>query len=380
MQKTAAPTYPLPNLGPLILEKAGPAWFTGVMGTGIEAICATISPLPIPAGHAIGQILWSIDCVVFALLIATMLAAAICAPRATLARVCDPAAGHAWGAPPMACFTIAVGFLDIGPGRLNSATCIHAAQLLWLVGVVGSVIVAGLMPFLMFTRHRLTREKTVGSWLLSVVPPIVASVPAALLSPTWPAAIRGDMLGLAYALLGLGMILAAILIVLFYGRLVYDNVPSPALVPTTWLVIGPLGQSIAGTIALGKAAQAVWPQFGHALTLAATAYGLLVWGFAVYWLAMAITLTIRAARTQLPFSLGWWAFTFPVGVLVAGTDALATQTHAQIFAFASLALFTLLATLWSLVVIRTLHAASVAIITNPRTEHDVTGLALRPAV
>jgi tellurite resistance protein TehA-like permease len=70
-------------------------------------------------------------------------------------------------------------------------------------------------------------------------------VPAALLSPTWPAEIRGDVLALAYALLGIGLVLAAITIVLFYGRLVYRNVPEGALVTTMWIVVGPLGQSIA---------------------------------------------------------------------------------------------------------------------------------------
>jgi tellurite resistance protein TehA-like permease len=49
----------------------------------------------------------------------------------------------------------------------------------------------------MFTRHALTHAKTAGNWLLPIVPPIVASVPAALLATSWPAALQTDMLALA---------------------------------------------------------------------------------------------------------------------------------------------------------------------------------------
>lgn len=66
-------------------------------------------------------------------------------------------------------------------------------------------------------------------------------------------------------------LLAAIIIVIFYSRLTIHNVAEGALVTTMWLVIGPLGQSIAGIIALGGASQAIWPQFGRGLALAGLA-------------------------------------------------------------------------------------------------------------
>jgi tellurite resistance protein TehA-like permease len=179
-----------------------------------------------------------------------------------------------------------------------------------------------------------------------VVPPIVASVPGALLMSSWPTACQGSMLALSYALWGLGVALAAILIVLFYSRLAYHKVPEGALVVTLWLVVGPLGQSVAGLNALGTASARVWPAVAPALSAAGLVYGLPVWGFGVYWLTLAIVITLRAARTHLPFALGWWAFTFPVGVMTTGTYALYGRTGAALFAGAGLAL---LAVMWALV-------------------------------
>ena len=39
-------------------------------------------------------------------------------------------------------------------------------------------------------------------------------------------------------------------------------------------------------------------------------YGIPVWGFAIMWLLLAATITLRTARRYLPFSLTWWSFTF----------------------------------------------------------------------
>jgi C4-dicarboxylate transporter/malic acid transport protein len=347
----------LPHLGRLGLDSVGPGWFTSIMGTGILAICATISPIAVPFGRQIGVALWSVDAVLFAVFAVLWIVSSIRSPRTLVATLHDPVKAQVLGAPPMACFTIAVGFLKIGETFLPLEFCIAAAQAIFLIGVAGSIASVFAVPYLMFTRHELSHEKMYGSWLLPVVPPIVASVPAALLSPTWPEAIRGDMLGLAYALLGVGVILAAIIIVIFYSRLTIHKVPEGALVTTMWLVVGPLGQSIAGIIALGGAANAVWPELGRGLAMAGVAYGVLVWGFAMYWLALAVALTVRATRRHLPFNLSWWAFTFPVGVLTAGTDALYGQTHAHIFGLSSLALLALLAAMWTLVATKTVLGA-----------------------
>lgn len=357
MAKTLGRFGRLARLG---LANVGPAWFTSIMGTGILAICLTVSPVPIPFGSALGIALWSAAGVLFAFLAVLWLGSTLRSPNLLVATLCDPVKAQALGAPPMACFTVAAGFLKIGEAILPLGLCVVAAQTLFIIGVIGSVLSVFAVPYLMFTHHDITSEKMYGSWLLPVVPPIVASVPAALLSSTWPAQIRGDMLGLAYALLGTGTILAAIIIVIFYSRLTLHKVPQGALVTTMWLVVGPLGQSIAGFISLGAAAAAVWPEAGRGLALAGLAYGLPVWGFALYWLVMSIALTIRALRQSLPFNLSWWAFTFPVGVLTVGTDALFIQTHAHIFAVVSIALLALLAVMWSLVAAKTLRNARLA--------------------
>jgi C4-dicarboxylate transporter/malic acid transport protein len=333
----------------LIIASLSPLWFTSVMGTGILAICAALSPVHLPLLIGLSLALWAGDALLLAVLLALWLVQGLWRPDRIRSSLHDPLVAQSWGAPPMACFTIATGFLLIGAPRLGEAVCLPVAQGLWLVGVAGSAFSALAMPYLMFTTHKVSMETTYGSWLLPVVPPIVASVPGALLVPSWPAAWQGSMLALSYALWGLGVALAGILIVVFYNRLAYHKVPEGALVTSLWLVVGPLGQSVAGINALGVAAAEVWPALAPALRAAGLAYGLPVWGFGIYWLTLAILLTVRAARRQLPFALGWWALTFPVGVMTTGTYALYGRTGAALFAGAGLGLLALLAAMWALV-------------------------------
>jgi len=95
----------------------------------------------------------------------------------------------------------------------------------------------------------------------------------------------------------------------------------------------------------------------------------------MYWLAMAIVVTLRARRTGIPFTLSWWAFTFPVGVLTAGTVALFRATGAAIYGIVGVALLALLAAMWLLVATRSLHAMWAAI----APARDVHAAALRTA-
>jgi C4-dicarboxylate transporter/malic acid transport protein len=331
------------------VEHMRPTWFTAVMGTGIVAVAVTLAPIKLAPLRGLGIALWVGAVALFAVLLVIWVAHGLRYPSQMRACLSDPAFAQLWGAPPIACFTIALGFLVIGPPLVGTAHSLALAQILWLAGVVGAIFAALIVPYLMFTQHKISTEMTIGTWLLPVVAPLLASVPGAMLAPHWPAAWRASMLAASYALWGMGTLLSAIVVILLYSRLTYHKVPAGAQVTTLWIVLGPLGASIAGLSALGTAATALLPAVGPALNVMALIYGLPVWGFAMYWLALSILVTARAWRVHLPFTLGWWALIFPVGVLTTGTYALSGRTHAPLFTGAGVALLLLLAVLWVLV-------------------------------
>ncbi len=127
-----------------------------------------------------------------------------------------------------------------------------------------------------------------------------------------------------------------------------------AMVPTLWIVLGPLGQSIAAANLLGAVAhQALPAPYSTALLAFGVVYGVPVWGFAVLWGAIAGAITMRTAREHLPFSLTWWSFTFPVGTCVLGTSELALHTGSDLFRVAAVLFYFGLVGAWITVALRT---------------------------
>jgi len=120
---------------------------------------------------------------------------------------------------------------------------------------------------------------------------------------------------------------AFIIITLIWSRLIHYGYSNGARVPTLWIVLGPLGQSITAAGVLEAQAQlAVCALLASAMGVFAILYGVSVWGFAMLWAVPATALTFRTMRKKLPFSLTRWSFTFPIGVTITGTVRLALRT------------------------------------------------------
>ena len=103
-----------------------------------------------------------------------------------------------------------------------------------------------------------------------------------------------------YAMFGISLFVSLITITLLWGRLAFHG-PGPArLVPTLWIVLGPLGQSITAAGLLGNAARErhLGSVYGHPASASGVLYGVPVWGFAMIWLAIAAAITTRTARAS----------------------------------------------------------------------------------
>ncbi|MCP1249943.1 hypothetical protein NKW41_13140 [Gluconobacter oxydans] len=72
---------------------------------------------------------------------------------------------------------------------------------------------------------------------------------------------------------------------------------------------------------------------------------------------MAMLITVRYMRASMPFNLGWWGFTFPLGVYTVATLKLGALLHLSFFNIVGTCLGAMLALLWIIVAGRTVAGA-----------------------
>ncbi|GGR15795.1 TDT family transporter [Deinococcus ruber] len=336
-----------------------PNWFTACMGTGIVSLM--LPKLPLPGTAAIGEGLWVLNMVLFALFSLMSVARVVLYPADSRATLHHPVQSMFLGAIPMGLATIVNGFITFGVPHWGEGAAILARDL-WAFDAVLSAAVGLFVPYLMFTRQDHALDKMTAVWLLPVVASEVAAASAGLIAPHLDVANAETLLYSGYVLFALSVPLALMIITVLVLRLAQHKLPGAELGVTMFLPLGPLGTGALALLQLGEAAPRVLQAQGLS-ELAPVAVGLglvggvMLWGFGAWWLALATLTTLRFLKQGLPFNLGWWGFTFPLGVYTAATFGLATLTHMAFFTGLGHGLVVALAVLWLLVTTRTIHGA-----------------------
>lgn len=338
-----------------VLGNIGPNWFASVMGTGIVATAGATLPVHVVGLRAFAEAVWVIAAVLLIVLIVLVGGHWLRHPTAARSHARNPQMAHFYGAAPMALMTVGGGAVLVGSELLGDRAAVDLDWVLWTAGTLGGLFTAVSIPFLMFTQHDVEADAAFGGWLMPVVPPMVSAATGALLLPHMAAGVgRQTMLYGCYAMFGLSLVASLNIIAMIWSRLVLYGTSGSARVPTLWIVLGPLGQSITAAGLLGATAGlAVDHEIAEDMNAFAIVYGVPVWGFAVLWVALATSLTVRTLRRGMPFALTWWSLTFPVGTFVTGTAQLAGHTHLPAFRAAAAIAYAGLLFTWLLVAVRT---------------------------
>lgn len=338
-----------------VLGNLGPNWFASVMGTGIVATAGAMLPVHLPGLRGFAEVVWVIATVLLVVLVVAVGGHWLRHPTVARTHGRNPQMAHFYGAAPMALMTVGAGAVLVGKDLIGERMAVDLHWVLWSAGTIGGLFTALTIPFLMFTQHQVEPDAAFGGWLMPVVPPMVSAATGALLIPHMaPGTGRATMLYGCYALFGMSLMASLIITTLIWSRLAYYGTSGTARVPTLWIVLGPLGQSITAAGLLGaQAALAVPPDVASGMRVFGILFGVPVWGFALLWIGLATSLTVRTLRRGMPFALTWWSLTFPVGTFVTGTTQLAMHTGLPLFAMAAAVTYAGLLLTWVLVAVRT---------------------------
>lgn len=154
------------------------------------------------------------------------------------------------------------------------------------------------------------------AWLLPIVAPIVASASGGIVADVLPNPHQALWTIItSYILWGTGVPLAMAVLVIYFQRLTLHKLPSPEVIVSVFLPLGPLGQGGFAIMQLGKVSMRIFPltntlpavvaaggRPGDILFVMCWVVALVIWGFAIVWLFFFLLASI--SRSKFPFNIG----------------------------------------------------------------------------
>ncbi|MFJ9989380.1 TDT family transporter [Pseudomonas putida] len=343
-----------------VIRQFTPNWFAATMGTGVLALA--LRQLEIPALHGVAEGLWWLTIGLFVLFCVLYGARWLLFFDEARRIFAHSTVSMFFGTIPMGLATILNGALVFGLERWGDGV-LPWVEALWWLDVALALLCGVAIPYLMFTRQEHSIDQMTAVWLLPVVAAEVAAASGGLLAPHL-ADVHAQFLVVvtSYVLWAVSLPVAFSILTILMLRMALHKLPPANMAASSWLALGPIGTGALGMLLLGGDAPAVFAANGlgnlgevaRGLGLVA---GMVLWGAGLWWLLTAVLITLRYMRQGMPFNLGWWGFTFPLGVYSLATLKLAAWLGLGFFTVFGQVLVVMLALLWLVVASRTLKGA-----------------------
>ena len=345
-----------------VIRQFTPNWFAATMGTGVLALALAQLPVHIPGMHVFAEGLWLFNIGLF-ILFSVLYGARWVLYFDEARRIF----GHStvsmfFGTIPMGLATIINGFLVFGVPRWGS-DMVQVAEFLWWIDVAMALGFGVIIPYLMFTRQDHSIDQMTAVWLLPVVAAEVAAASGGLLAPHLSDTLaQFHVLITSYVLWAFSVPVAFSILTILILRMALHKLPHESMAASSWLALGPIGTGALGLLLLGSDAPAIFAanglgRVGEIVEGLGLISGVILWGVGLWWIVMALMITVRYFRAGIPFNLGWWGFTFPLGVYSLATLRLGSVLHLAFFDIAGCVLVVMLVLMWLIVGTRTVKGA-----------------------
>ena len=349
-----------PSAGPgATLHSFHPGWFGAVMGTAIVGVAAFMNPGDLPTFKAPASAL-GVAMLALAYLVAVVLGIPYILrwlrhPDAALRDLSHPVLGAMYSTFPGGILVLATATVAVGPAFISPYILSPLVATLAVLGSLLAFAASVVLAYILFVSPSVGVETTNGGWF---IPPVVNIIVPMVLIPLIPNVDAGTarlLLVTSYAMWGIGFLLFLMVAFLLYHRLVYHPLPAAPLAPSLWIGLGPIGVGGLSLMRMAQGGGQVWGELSATVNLLSALGAMALWGFGLWWLFAAILLLRRYLRSGgLPYGIGWWAFTFPVGAYTVDTLTLARVWKVDVLEWLGALLFLLLTAFWLLVTVRTI--------------------------
>lgn len=234
----------------------------------------------------------------------------------------------------------------------------------WILdSIVAVAVTVSLGILLMSASHQRSLDTITAAQLLPIAATIVAAATGSKVAEALPNHhyALGTVIA-CYVMWGMSVPMAFTVLVIYYQRLALHKMPSREVIVSAFLPLGPLGYGGFTVLYLGRVSLHLFPRTGTIDPMAGRfAYiagflvALIMWGWGLVWFAFALA-SIYKAR-PFPFNMGWWGFTFPLGVYSLSTMLIGEELPSLFFRVLGTVFGTAVILLWVLIAFRTAQGA-----------------------
>ncbi|PKQ25277.1 MAG: hypothetical protein CVT64_10645 [Actinobacteria bacterium HGW-Actinobacteria-4] len=342
------------------LRDLHPGWFASVMGTGIVAVATFDNPGNFAATRAVAEG-FAVGFAVLAYVLAAVLLVAYAMRWVRHVEAAEedlhhPVMGAMHATVPAGILVLAIMTSIVGPSFLPADAVAPLIAVLAVVGALLGLVVSVAFAYQLFVSEHPASAAN-GVWFIPPVGTIIIPLALMTLVPHVGMGAARLLVALGYATFGMGFLLFIFTMGLLHNRLVQHALPPAVLAPSVWIGLGPVGVGALVPLALARGGAPLFGDVGPAVGMISLLVSTAIWGFGLWWIAIAVALLVRYLRNGgVPFHLGWWAFTFPLGAFTVASLNLARAWQLAALEVVTVALYLLLVAFWGIVSVRTVAA------------------------
>jgi tellurite resistance protein TehA-like permease len=169
--------------------------------------------------------------------------------------------------------------------------------------------------------------------------------------PSWSVSV----LAVNTALFGIGFFLFVFISGIVFVRLTNHPFPPAVTIPSFGILVSAVGLAVSGITDSSRHAHTMGLLASPDL---ANLMAMVIWGFGVWVVGIIVLICIyQLRRGGIPFSMGWWAFIFPLAAYTISSQKIAAAFVSPLTTGYAAALTLLLILLWLYVFVNTLLGA-----------------------
>ncbi len=315
-----------------ILRWFSPRWFIFVMGTGALAnVCQLLAGRSVGPLHILAEFFLIVALVAFPIAFFLMGIRFFIAFDCILKEWRHSSLIQFYSAISIAAAICATGLLNVPLPFISESTAYMLAVVFWWIACLVGMFFIFFTPYKVITGNHAEPRRALGFWFLPPVGLFVLVFAGNFLAMH----IRNvsylrSLLLFNILVLGVAIALTVIIYTIFIFRSFFYNFPRRDVAPSFMIGVAPVGVSII-------AINTILPVIKKAgltmvnlsiLSPLVKIVSLLLWGFGLWWLIVAVAVISTYFITQgIPVTLGYWAFIFPPAAYVIASLIIAKKLN-----------------------------------------------------